>query len=805
MRNFYQLFCLGFFIASAFIPYSAFAQKTESDLLRSASGKNIVRENTPLIKNKKFFSDNQNSRKQYEIFSKLDASIQKGSLVLKKGVDYKNFSAELQSAQYIKKLALDGVLTNPTKFQSVRNVTLTATVLNEILRRTNKNLKKIDQDQKELTGSQAEIDSLIIEEVLYQLPSDPKKQKLYGQRLNEMTVNVDKINLRFKTALDSINRLQIDSREFKYQLENNILEADRLRNKIQQDLFVQRVDIFDSKTNPVSFMESMGVSIAKEFILMIYYISNHSYMLLLMLILTIIVGSYLRILKRKYQQMQIYGDFRYYIHIFEHPFMVAFIISVTIVHFFFEHPPFSFLSILWSVLIICFTRVSRKTFNGTQKKIWYIFALLTLTSFFANNLLIPSSGEVKFLMVLAALTIAMALLVLLKFRRHFRNPYLFVFLAAAVLEFSGIILLGIGNYNLGKICVVVGILSIFLCYLLIFTLTKVLDIFRYSEYLQKFSTEEKIEINLQEYQAHEIFGFRYLLLIGAWFILVFRSSYWYQSLTRPFAEELAKTRDIGDFSFTFQNIFFFFAVIISSVVISKIVSFISTTNQESNRKKQIGSWLLLIRIGIVASGIILAFVTAGFPLDRITIILSALGVGIGLGLQSITNNLVSGIILAFEKPVNIGDIIEINGQTGRMKSIGIRSSIITTFDGAHVIIPNGELLSQNLTNWTFISSRRRFEIKLGVEYGSDLYQVKGVLNQIMSSHEMILKNPEPLVWAADFDESAVNFVMKFWVSNFTAGNDIKSEIILEIDKKFRELNIEIPFPQREITIKRKQK
>lgn len=802
MKSLYQFIFSGFFIVFLFFPGASAAKENKSTLSDSLLQKKKVQENTSLSKNKKFFLDNKNSRKQYDIFSKLEAAIQEGNLVLKKGIDYKNFTAELKSSKYTKKLALDGVIVNPTKFQSVRNVTLTTTILNEILRRTNNHLTKIDYDQKEITKSQTSIDSLIIDDALYQMPSDPKIERLYRLRLNEINTDVDKINSRFKTALDSINKLQIDARKFKYELQNNILETDRLRGKIQENLFTQKTDIFNTDTNPVSFLESMGVSFIKEFLLMVYYLSNHSYMLGLMLIFTLVIGSYLRILKKRYQQADIFNCFKYYIQIFDYPFLVSLIISVTILHFFFDHPPFSFLSLIWAFLLICFTVVSRKTFDRVQKRIWYIFAFLTLLSFFANNLLIPSAGEVKFLIFLSVLIILVNILILLKFRQHFRNPYLIVFAAVTLLECLGIIYLSIGNYNLGKIFVVVGLLSIFLCYLLIFTLSKILDIFRYSEYLQKLSTEEKMEINLEEYQVHEIFGLRYIILIGAWFVLVFRSSYWYQSLTAPIGEQLLKTRSIGDFSFTFQNILFFFAVIASSFVISKIVSFISTTNQEVKGKKQIGSWLLLIRIGIITSGIILAFITAGFPLDRITIILSALGVGIGLGLQSITNNLVSGIILAFEKPVNIGDIIEINGQTGQMKSIGIRSSIINTFDGADVILPNGELLNQNLTNWTFTSNRRRYEIKIGVEYGSDLTQVKKILNEILASHQIILRNPEPLVWATDFGESSINFVMKFWVSNFMFGSDVKSEIILEIDKKFREHNINIPFPQREITIKK---
>ena len=168
-------------------------------------------------------------------------------------------------------------------------------------------------------------------------------------------------------------------------------------------------------------------------------------------------------------------------------------------------------------------------------------------------------------------------------------------------------------------------------------------------------------------------------------------------------------------------------VLIISSFISKIVSFLASDKRQSltnGKTNKIGSWLLLIRILIICIGIIIAFSSAGIPMNQFTIIISALSVGIGFGLQTLVNNLVSGIIIAFEKPVNLDDIIEIGGQTGQMKSIGLRSSVVTTYDGADVIIPNGDLLNQHMTNWTMGTAKRRYDINIGVAYGSDLKLTK---------------------------------------------------------------------------------
>jgi len=235
--------------------------------------------------------------------------------------------------------------------------------------------------------------------------------------------------------------------------------------------------------------------------------------------------------------------------------------------------------------------------------------------------------------------------------------------------------------------------------------------------------------------------------------------------------------------------------------VSFLASQTKTTDTNNEKSKPLGSAILLIRIAIISIGITFAFAITGIPTDRLTVIIGALGVGIGFGLQTLVNNLVSGLIIAFEKPVNIDDIIEISGQTGTMKSIGIRSSVVTTWDGADIIIPNGDILSQHMTNWTMGSSKRRYEITVGVAYGTNLKLARTLLQEILDQHSLILKKPEPLIWVTQFGESSIDFVIKFWVPHFNYGNDVKSDLIIEIDEIFKLNDIVIPFPQQDIYIK----
>ncbi len=258
-------------------------------------------------------------------------------------------------------------------------------------------------------------------------------------------------------------------------------------------------------------------------------------------------------------------------------------------------------------------------------------------------------------------------------------------------------------------------------------------------------------------------------MIG-WFILFGRSFYFFRKLGRQFTDYLLKERTIGESTFTIQSIFLFFLILFLSGLVSSIVSFFASADQgvagSREKKGGIGSWLLLIRISIITIGVLLAFAAAGIPMDRLAIILGALSVGIGFGLQSLINNLVSGLILAFEKPINVGDVVEFGGQSGTMKSMGFRSSIITTWDGADVIIPNGSFLSENVINWTRGNSHRRVEIVTKLAYGTNLEKTKKLVLDLLAADKRIMVYPPPSVLIKDFNSSSIDIRILFWIRTF---------------------------------------
>lgn len=270
---------------------------------------------------------------------------------------------------------------------------------------------------------------------------------------------------------------------------------------------------------------------------------------------------------------------------------------------------------------------------------------------------------------------------------------------------------------------------------------------------------------------------------------------------------LTKNRSIGgtNTQFTFQSVIIFVAVIWLSSIASKIISYLydiaaKHANDIDVAKKKNRTSTLLIRIGVIALGFFLAVAASGVPIDKITIIISAFGIGIGFGLQNIVNNLVSGLILAFEKPIQVGDIIEVDSRSGTIMDIGIRASKIATADGAEVIIPNGDLISHHVINWTLSNNNRRVELIIGVAYGSNIEQVKAILLNLLTNHDDIMSQPSPSVFLHNLNESSVDFRVFFWAADINTWLGLKSRVLADIYDAFNREGIEIPFRQQDVRV-----
>jgi small-conductance mechanosensitive channel len=266
---------------------------------------------------------------------------------------------------------------------------------------------------------------------------------------------------------------------------------------------------------------------------------------------------------------------------------------------------------------------------------------------------------------------------------------------------------------------------------------------------------------------------------------------------------LQHTFQVGSMRFSLLGFIVAILIILMAQAVSRLWQYVFRKKilHQSGMDEGLQDSVVTISVYLIWSvGILFALNAVGFTATSLTVMLGALGVGLGFGLQAIFNNFVSGIILLFERPIQVGDDIEVNGIWARVREINVRSTIVQTYDNASLIIPNADLISNQVTNWSFRDKRIRRNVEVGVAYGSDVELVRDTLMEVADKTPRILKLPKPDVIFKHFGDSSLTFLLRFWtrLEYFYA---VESDVRFEIDRMFRDRNIEIAFPQMDIHVR----
>jgi small-conductance mechanosensitive channel len=205
---------------------------------------------------------------------------------------------------------------------------------------------------------------------------------------------------------------------------------------------------------------------------------------------------------------------------------------------------------------------------------------------------------------------------------------------------------------------------------------------------------------------------------------------------------------------------------------------------------------------VLVVGIFMVLDNAGIHLGALTVFAGAVGVGVGFGLQNIASNFISGLVILAERPITIGDRVEVAGVIGQVQQIRARSTVIITNDNIAMIVPNSKFIDSPVTNWTYGDPRVRFRVPVGVAYGSDVNKVREALIAAGKSSSHVLDTPAPSVFLKQFGESSIDFELVVWSSEMShRPSRFKSDLNFAIEEKLREAGIEIPFPQRDLHIR----
>lgn len=255
---------------------------------------------------------------------------------------------------------------------------------------------------------------------------------------------------------------------------------------------------------------------------------------------------------------------------------------------------------------------------------------------------------------------------------------------------------------------------------------------------------------------------------------------------------------------TVLSIIIFIMFLVGSVLLGRFVK--NTLQKKILPKFEIESGLryTLSRITyyiIVTIGILVSFQFVGIDLSSLAVIFGLLSVGIGFGLQNITNNFISGLIVLFERPISVGDRVEVGGVEGDVIEINIRSTKIRTLNNISIIVPNQEFVGSNVVNYSHGDPSFRLDIEVGVSYSSDLDKVLKALEEVAGEHDKVMREPKPQIHFTAFGDSSWDMQLRVWIPNVKERYVIRNEINQAIARKFNELDIEIPFPQRDLHVR----
>ncbi|WP_113925202.1 mechanosensitive ion channel domain-containing protein [Cognataquiflexum aquatile] len=689
------------------------------------------------------------------------------------------------------------------------------TALENLLAYTERRMKDMDEGVfdriEELVVIKEKLDSIQNDDLLkysfrdttmlveYQVSIKSLKAKVHetDSILNSQRILTAVIQSRVSTILNDIDLRVEDLRQARIQLERTLFD--------KENNYIWEPRDFPNTDRLVDiFFEAMRIN---RWIIGNYLSRNIP--LSLFLVGTVFLLFYYINLNIKKIRLEkefsaiIFGRLKY---LHKHPFLSALLVILAISPFFFPYPPAVFFALLLFILVTVTTLLLRTRLSSKAFRLWLLVYFLFFISVLSNLYWEVAYQERWHLIVFNFLGIFLGWKMIKYQEKKEENlPTYIKTIVIIYMIFETVSFLTniFGRFSLSKMIGIVGSISLLHAVsLIIFVIIIKEIIYIQIEVSKKNGDGFTSAVAFYDIQKRVNKFFTYLAII-IWGYYFLESLHLLDTFLEAVFNFLDKPRQILNASFNYSQIAVFILIIYLSSFLANTIGYIASLKDEqqgAERSKRLGSSILLIRLAIFTLGFLIAIAASGIPIDKITIILGALSVGIGFGLQTIVNNLVSGIILAFERPIQIGDTIQVGTVEGVVKDIGIRASKIKNWDGAEVIIPNGDLLAHHLTNWTLSDKTRRVELTIGVAYVSDMDLVTELIQKELGTDE-IMKLPAPKVFLQTFGENSVNFRVLFWVNDVDIWITIRDQVMRGIFKSFKENGIEIPFPQRDLHVK----
>ena len=733
----------------------------------------------------------QHIENTYMVFNNIE---NKSELGLEIGV----ISTKLKDADSILVVLKDNVLNNSGAL-NLRNLQVFRTLLQNIQTDLKEHRTVLDSTDNKLTALKGSMKVMIKDTVLRQLIRDSVIRKQFAVQLKDLRGVWLSSTGKLKKSGAIINRLQTHT-------SSSMITTVQLLEKVNNLLTTFTIRIFgkeynylwqkDTDTTAASTRSSFGKAYQGEKKALNYYFKDTGnkrlFLLLIGVLFFIWIYRNIRVLKqRKAMESISKMGFTYlpsgYI-------VSAFVVMFTIAPLFDLYAPSTYIESMQFFLMIILTVICWKKWPRELFRYWIVMVVLYICFSFTHHLADPGFWQRFMLILLNIFSFIFGLLFLSKMRQHLhmKGFLRFVIILHNVMNVLAVIFNIWGRVSLAQI---LGNTAIF-SFMQAIGLAVFSQICVEAILLQIVASRVKLGYEGDFEYEHVLKSFRRLILflvVILWLIVFTTNLNIYTSLLGGLTDFLQTHRSIGNATFTLGGILLFFFIIWVAHLLQRYVGyFLGDTNTEEdiNDKGQ-RSRLLVTKLVLLCLGYLLAVAASGVPVDKITIVIGALGVGIGLGLQNIVNNFVSGIVLIFDRPLQIGDVVEIGGHAGKVREIGLRSSTLLTQEGAEVIIPNGDVLSQKIVNWTLTNSQRRLEMELSVSGSTDMEVVSSVIKKAILASKYVYHSRDPQILFTKVNEDGFDMKTFFWSIDVSKSEEAKSEILILLHEKLNAENLNL--------------
>lgn len=638
--------------------------------------------------------------------------------------------------------------------------------------------------------------------VFHRLYTNGSLKNTYKKKLTRLERKWAKTDSTTKANIDSLNVLKVKLADNSMSLSNILNLMDNRLDKSGEQLFGPEVNYLwqkaatekidnDKSKKTVSLFDNEQKAIG-------YYFSQTSGERAFILVFGILLFIWLFFKRKLLKTVREQKDTFRFLHLQymnNHPVLSLLMVLLCLMPFFDAYAPTSYIAIEYILLLAASSVIFFKKRDGIFQLDWLVLTMLLIVDILTYLLIEPTLVARLWMIAINAGIIVF----IFRFYRNLNEQmtyYKWIKKAAIVgiiLTSMGILCNLFGRISLSGILGIAGIFAVTQAVVLpifIDTFIEIILLQLLSSRLKK-GADKPFDGSIV---IKKIKGPLFIVAVILWVIMLTSNLNIYHSISNSVVDMLTSTRTIGNISFRLISVLWFFMIIWMAHILQRLISFLFgetgvETEDTTTVSKGHHSRLLITRLLVLIGGYLLAIVASGLPIDKLTIVLGALGVGIGMGLQNVVNNFVSGIILIFDGSFQLGDEIEVGGQTGKVKEIGLRSSTLSTSDGAEVIIPNGTILSQNIVNWTSSSDEKRVMIQFslaGTELDTNM--VNEVINETIKNIPNVILQKKPVIIYTKVTHKTHSLTVKFW-SIIGKADFVKSEAMLQLNTAFTAKNI----------------